>query len=100
MLGGVRAVKVTGALFHTQGGLAIDASARVRKNSGGAFTNLFAVGGAAAGVSGSSANGYLSGNGLLKATVFGRLAGNTAARGSIGWRQAHLAQRPQINVSE
>ncbi len=75
----LRAVKVTGALFHTQGGLAIDASARVRKKTGGVFANLFAAGGAAAGVSGSSADGYLSGNGLLMATVFGRLAGGTAA---------------------
>jgi fumarate reductase flavoprotein subunit len=78
-----RAVKVTGALFHTQGGLAIDTSARVRKKSGGVFANLFAVGGAAAGVSGSSADGYLSGNGLLMATVFGRLAGSTAASMAI-----------------
>ncbi|HUI13795.1 MAG TPA: FAD-dependent oxidoreductase [Xanthobacteraceae bacterium] len=74
------AVKVTGALFHTQGGLAIDASARVRSKAGGVFPNLFAAGGAAAGVSGSSAAGYLSGNGLLTATVLGRLAGNVAAR--------------------
>jgi fumarate reductase flavoprotein subunit len=74
-----RAVKVTGALFHTQGGLAIDAGARVRRKAGGTFPNLFAVGGAAAGVSGSSAAGYLSGNGLLAATVLGRLAGLTAA---------------------
>lgn len=73
------AVKVTGALFHTQGGLAIDPSARVRKRSGGLFANLFAAGGAAAGVSGSSAQGYLSGNGLLTATVLGRLAGGAAA---------------------
>jgi fumarate reductase flavoprotein subunit len=74
------AVKVTGALFHTQGGLAIDARARVRKSVGGVFPNLFAAGGAAAGVSGSSAGGYLSGNGLLTATVLGRLAGDGAAR--------------------
>jgi fumarate reductase flavoprotein subunit len=74
-----RAVKVTGALFHTQGGLAVDAGARVRRKAGGAFPNLFAAGGAAAGVSGSSAAGYLSGNGLLAATVLGRLAGSTAA---------------------
>jgi fumarate reductase flavoprotein subunit len=74
------AVKVTGALFHTQGGLAIDARARVRKSVGGVFPNLFAAGGAAAGVSGSSAGGYLSGNGLLTATVLGRLAGDVAAR--------------------
>jgi flavocytochrome c len=79
----LRAVKVTGALFHTQGGLAIDACARVRKKTGGVFANLFAVGGAAAGVSGSSADGYLSGNGLLMATVFGKLAGHTAALTAI-----------------
>jgi fumarate reductase flavoprotein subunit len=79
----LRAVKVTGALFHTQGGLAIDASAHVQKNVGGVFRNLFAAGGAAAGVSGSSAAGYLSGNGLLAATVLGRLAGDMAARHAI-----------------
>lgn len=75
------AVKVTGALFHTQGGLAIDAVGRVRCKDGRFFPNLFAAGGAAAGVSGSSAAGYLSGNGLLTATVLGRLAGQAAAAG-------------------
>jgi fumarate reductase flavoprotein subunit len=78
----LRAVKVTGALFHTQGGLAIDANARVKMKSGGVFPNLYAAGGAAAGVSGSDAAGYLSGNGLLTATVLGRLAGDNAARGA------------------
>lgn len=75
------AVKVTGALFHTQGGVAIDATCRVRRKHGGTFLNVFAAGGAAAGVSGSAAAGYLSGNGLLTATVLGRLAGNAAAQG-------------------
>jgi len=74
------AVKVTGALFHTQGGLAIDGVGRVRREDGALFPNLFAAGGAAAGVSGASAAGYLSGNGLLTATVLGRLAGQAAAR--------------------
>jgi fumarate reductase flavoprotein subunit len=74
------AVKVTGALFHTQGGLAIDGVGRVRRQDGTLLPNLFAAGGAAAGVSGSSAAGYLSGNGLLTATVLGRLAGQAAAR--------------------
>jgi fumarate reductase flavoprotein subunit len=73
------AVKVTGALFPTQGGLAIDSKGRVRRKDGGSFPNLFAAGGAAAGVSGSTAAGYLSGNGLLTATVLGRLTGQTAA---------------------
>jgi fumarate reductase flavoprotein subunit len=74
------AVKVTGALFHTQGGVAIDANCRVKRKHGAAFSNVFAAGGAAAGVSGSTAAGYLSGNGLLAATVLGRVAGKAAAQ--------------------
>ncbi|MCS6853629.1 MAG: FAD-binding protein [Elioraea sp.] len=74
-----RAVRVTGALFHTQGGLAVDSEARVLGRRGGAFPNLFAAGGAAVGVSGPEASGYLSGNGLLTAIVLGRLAGRAAA---------------------
>jgi len=68
-------VRVTAALFHTQGGLAVDQRARVRKRTGGVFENLFAVGGAACGVSGSGASGYLSGNGLLSAVTLGLIAG-------------------------
>ncbi len=74
-----RAVKVTGALFHTQGGLAIDGKARVVRGDGTALPNLFAAGGAACGVSGRTAAGYLSGNGLLTAVALGRLAGTAAA---------------------
>jgi fumarate reductase flavoprotein subunit len=75
-----RAVKVTGALFHTQGGLVVDDVGRVLRICGSAFPNLFAVGGAACGVSGSNASGYLSGNGLLTAVAYGYLAGDAAAR--------------------
>jgi fumarate reductase flavoprotein subunit len=74
-----RAVRVTGALFHTQGGLAIDVTTRVLNDDGAPLPNLFAAGGAAAGVSGSVASGYLSGNGLLTATVLGRISGASAA---------------------
>jgi len=73
------AVKVTGALFHTQGGLVVDRHARVKRRDGRLFPNLFAAGGAAVGVSGETASGYLSGNGQLSATVLGRLAGQSAA---------------------
>ena len=73
------AIKVTGALFHTQGGLVIDTKARVLRASGKPFPNLLAAGGAAVGVSGAQASGYLSGNGLLTATVLGRIAGTSAA---------------------
>ncbi|MBV9430711.1 MAG: FAD-binding protein, partial [Hyphomicrobiales bacterium] len=75
-----KAVKVTGALFHTQGGLVVNREARVLKVDGSPLPNLLAAGGAAAGVSGSTAAGYLSGNGLLTATVLGRRAGQQAAR--------------------
>jgi fumarate reductase flavoprotein subunit len=73
-------VKVTGALFHTQGGLVVDARARVCRPDGTALPNLFAAGGAACGVSGPAVWGYLSGNGLLSAVVLGRLAGEAAAK--------------------
>lgn len=72
-------VKVTGALFHTQGGLVVDRCGRVQREDGTALPNLFAGGGAARGVSGPSRWGYLAGNGLLTATTFGRLAGTAAA---------------------
>jgi fumarate reductase flavoprotein subunit len=71
-------VKVTGALFHTQGGLLTDCEARVLKAGGAPFPNLWAGGGAACGVSGAADAGYLSGNGLLAAVVLGRLAGAAA----------------------
>jgi fumarate reductase flavoprotein subunit len=68
------AIKVTGALFHTQGGLVIDEMARVPP-----LPNVFAGGGAARGVSGAHVWGYLSGNGLLSAVALGRIAGTQAA---------------------
>jgi fumarate reductase flavoprotein subunit len=74
------AAKVTGALFHTQGGLVVDRDARVVKADGAPFPNLFAGGGAARGVSGPGADGYLAGNGLLAATTLGKLAGRAAAK--------------------
>ena len=73
------AVKVKPGLFHTQGGLLVDAWARVCKKGGGIVPNLFAGGGAAAGISGrSGALGYASGNGLITALVLGRRAGIAA----------------------
>lgn len=76
------AVRVTGALFHTQGGLGVDGRARVRREDGTAFPNLYACGGAACGVSGPHVSGYLSGNGLLTAASLGHLAGTDAGSNS------------------
>ncbi len=72
------AVRVTGALFHTQGGLDIDTHCRVLREDGRAFDRLLAAGGAARGVSGDAVWGYLSGNGLLSAMAGGYIAAHTA----------------------
>ena len=71
--------KSKGALFHTQGGLEVDRRARVLRENGQPFPNLFAGGGAARGFSGPADWGYLSGSGLLSATNLGRFAGESAA---------------------
>lgn len=68
-------VRVTGALFHTQGGLRTDGHGRVLRPDGSPLPNLWAGGGAACGVSGKGDAGYLSGNGLLAAVTLGRTAG-------------------------
>jgi len=73
------AVKVTGALFHTQGGLDVAADMRVLRQDGSPMPNLLAAGGAAGGVSGDAVWGYLSGNGLLSAVAGGAIAASTAA---------------------
>ena len=77
----LHAIRVTGALFHTQGGLDIDAGCRVLRTDGSVFPNLLAAGGAARGVSGNAVWGYLSGNGLLSAIAGGYIAAHSAASG-------------------
>lgn len=72
------AVRVTGALFHTQGGLRVLGNGQVLREDGQVFPNLFAGGGAVCGVSGTGDSGYLSGNGLLSAVVLGFYAGRAA----------------------
>ncbi len=74
------ATRVVPGLFHTQGGLRVDERARVLRSDGAVVPNLFAGGGAAAGISGRTGGaGYASGNGLLTALGLGRIAGRAAA---------------------
>ena len=78
------AVRVVPALFHTQGGLVVDPSARVVDEQDSPIPGLYASGGAAAGISGHGASGYLAGNGLLPAFGLAYLAATdvAAARGA------------------
>jgi fumarate reductase flavoprotein subunit len=77
--GSLRAVRVVPALFHTQGGLRIDADARVLRADGTPIAGLYAAGGAAVSISGHGAAGYLAGNGLLPALGLAYLAAGHAA---------------------
>ena len=92
------AIRVTGSLFHTQGGLVVDDEARVLRPDGTRLPNLFAGGGAARGVSGPEVSGYLSGNGLLTAVAYGRLAGRAAAALAAGQGRAAAGCRPRIET--
>lgn len=80
LLGPFHTIKVTGALFHTQGGLNINAYCQVLKPNGETLPNLYAAGGAARGVSGAEVWGYLSGNGLLSAIAGGHIAAQAVAQ--------------------
>ncbi|NDU71089.1 FAD-binding protein [Actinomadura sp. DSM 109109] len=74
------AVRVVPALFHTQGGLLVDGDAAVVDPGDRPIPGLYAAGGAAAGISGHGAGGYLPGNGLLPAFGLAYLAAGAIAR--------------------
>lgn len=77
------AVRVTGALFHTQGGLQINNDAQVVREDGRTLPNLYAGGGAARSISGARVTGYLPGVGLCMAVTLGAVAGEAAARAAL-----------------
>lgn len=71
--------RVQACLFHTQGGLMVDLQGHVVRPDGSPIANLFAGGGAATCISGKAGgSGYVSGNGLLSASVLGYVAAETA----------------------
>lgn len=73
------AVEIVPALFHTQGGLRVDEHARVLDTADRPLGRLYASGGAAVGMSGRGAAGYLAGNGLLPALGLAHLAADHLA---------------------
>ena len=70
------AIKVTAGVHHTMGGLAIDTSAAVLNEKGEAIPGLYAAGEVTGGVHGAN---RLGGNAVSDFTVFGRIAGESAA---------------------
>lgn len=79
LAGELAAVSVRPALFHTQGGLAVDRHARVLGSDRRPIPGVYASGGAAVGMSGDGADGYLAGNGLLAALGLAFLAAEHVA---------------------
>lgn len=73
------AIKITGDLRHTQGGLVTDIATHVMKEDGTLIPGLYAVGGVMEGFSSTGGSGYMSDNGLLQAFIFGKIAGERAA---------------------
>lgn len=71
-------IKVTVALYHTQGGLKINQNGEVLRADGSIIPNLYAGGGVAVGVSGKGLEGYLPGNGLLASLGLGMRAAEHA----------------------
>jgi fumarate reductase flavoprotein subunit len=71
-------VRVTVALYHTQGGLKVNPDGQVLRPDGSTIANLYAGGGVAVGVSGKGLEGYLPGNGLLASLGLGMRAAEHA----------------------
>lgn len=76
-----RAYKVTCGLTFTYGGVKIDRESRVIDLEGNVIRNLYATGEVIGGV---FYHNYPAGSGLTMGSVFGRIAGEGAARESIG----------------
>lgn len=73
------AVKNTGEIRHTQGGMSTDVEAHVLKEDGSVIPGLYAAGGCTEGFSSGDGAAYMSGNGLLQCLIYGKIAGTNAA---------------------
>ena len=71
------AIKVTAGIHHTMGGLKIDPQTRVLKGNGDVIPGLFAAGEITGGIHGGN---RLGGNAVADFVIFGRIAGQNAAK--------------------
>ncbi len=73
------AIRITGDLRHTQGGLVTDLACHVLREDYSIIPGLYAAGGVMEGFSSEGGAAYMSGNGLLQAVIYGKIAGEYAA---------------------
>jgi fumarate reductase flavoprotein subunit len=73
------AVKITGEIRHTQGGMSTDVVGHVFRPDKSLIKGLYAAGGCTEGFSSRGGAAYMSGNGLIQALLFGKVAGAAAA---------------------
>ena len=73
------ALKITGEIRHTQGGMPTDVAGHVLRADKSLVKGLYAAGGCTEGFSCRGGAAYMSGNGLIQALVFGKIAGEAAA---------------------
>ncbi len=73
------AMEITADLRHTQGGLVTDIDAHVIKEDGSVIQGLYAAGGVTEGFTSGAGAAYMSGDGLLQALIYGKIAGELAA---------------------
>ena len=90
------AVRITADLRHTQGGLVTDTEAHVLREDGSVIQGLYAAGGVTEGFASAGGAAYMSGDGLLQALVYGRIAGKNAATETKGNIQAKVWTDPNV----
>ncbi len=73
------AMKITGEIRHTQGGMPTDVAGHVIRPDDTLVAGLYAAGGCTEGYSCRAGSVYSSGNGLIQALLFGMIAGKRAA---------------------
>ena len=95
-VGPFHAIRITADLRHTQGGLVTDTESHVLREDGSVIQGLYAAGGVTEGFTSAGGAAYMSGDGLLQALIFGRIAGKNAAIETAGDIKATVWTDPNV----
>ena len=96
--GPYHALKVTSEIRHTQGGLKTDVRCHVLRADDTLIDGLYAAGGCMEGFSSGGGAAYMSGNGLIQALVYGKLAGAAAATERRGEAQVATWEKTEADA--